>query len=65
MDEAGAVEEAVQRRQLARQGLDGGVVAHVERRGPQAGRIPGVFVGIHLGFAWGFLREVARRILAR
>ncbi len=25
-------------------------------------RRPAVFVGIHLGFAWGFLREVARRL---
>ena len=26
-------------------------------------RIPSVFVGIHLGFAWGFLREVGWRIV--
>lgn len=25
-------------------------------------RIPAVFAGIHCGFAWGFLREVARRL---
>lgn len=25
-------------------------------------RIPAVFVGIHLGFAWGFLREAGRRL---
>jgi hypothetical protein len=24
-------------------------------------RIPPIFAGIHLGFAWGFLREVARQ----
>lgn len=28
-------------------------------------RIPAVFVGIHLGFGWGFLREVGRRIVKR
>ena len=32
---------------------------------PVRGRIPAVFVGIHLGFAWGFLREVARRAVGR
>ncbi len=30
-----------------------------------AGRIPLVIVGIHFGFAWGFLRESARGLLAR
>jgi succinoglycan biosynthesis protein ExoA len=28
-----------------------------------AARIPAVFAGIHLGFAWGFLRELARRLV--
>jgi GT2 family glycosyltransferase len=28
-------------------------------------RIPLVFAGIHLGFAWGFLKEVARQVRAR
>ena len=28
-------------------------------------RIPGTFVAIHLGFAWGFLREVWRRVAGR
>jgi glycosyltransferase involved in cell wall biosynthesis len=28
-------------------------------------RIPAVFVGIHLGFAWGFLRETGRRLARR
>jgi succinoglycan biosynthesis protein ExoA len=28
-------------------------------------RIPAVFVGIHLGFAWGFLREASRRLARR
>jgi len=28
-------------------------------------RIPGVFVGIHFGFAWGFLREVGRILAVR
>jgi GT2 family glycosyltransferase len=27
-------------------------------------RLPAVLVGIHAGFAWGFLREVARRVAA-
>jgi GT2 family glycosyltransferase len=30
-----------------------------------AGRIPSVIVGIHFGFAWGFLREAARQVRAR
>lgn len=37
-------------------------------RGMPAGiarRIPLVFVGIHCGFAWGFLKEVARQVRAR
>jgi succinoglycan biosynthesis protein ExoA len=29
------------------------------------GRIPAVFVGIHLGFGWGFLREMARQLAKR
>jgi hypothetical protein len=28
-------------------------------------RIPLVFAGIHLGFAWGFLKEVARQVRVR
>jgi GT2 family glycosyltransferase len=28
-------------------------------------RIPAVFVGIHLGFGWGFLREAARQVVRR
>jgi len=28
-------------------------------------RLPAVLVGIHLGFAWGFLREVAKRLFPR
>ena len=28
-------------------------------------RIPLVFAGIHLGFAWGFLKEVARQVRTR
>lgn len=28
-------------------------------------RIPAVFVGIHLGFGWGFLREVGRQLRSR
>jgi GT2 family glycosyltransferase len=28
-------------------------------------RIPAVFVGIHLGFGWGFLREATRQIVRR
>ncbi len=28
-------------------------------------RVPAVFVGIHLGFAWGFLRESARQVVRR
>lgn len=30
-----------------------------------ARRIPAVIVGIHFGFAWGFLREAARQLYAR
>ena len=29
------------------------------------GRIPAVFVGIHLGFGWGFLRETFRQLVKR
>jgi len=28
-------------------------------------RLPAVLVGIHLGFAWGFLKEAARRVTTR
>jgi succinoglycan biosynthesis protein ExoA len=28
-------------------------------------RVPLVFLGIHCGFAWGFLKEVARQVRAR
>jgi succinoglycan biosynthesis protein ExoA len=44
------------------------VAAAVLGRGKPAGvawRIPRVIVGIHFGFAWGFLREVARQARAR
>ena len=33
--------------------------------GTVARRIPLVLVGIHAGFAWGFLREVGRRLRRR
>ncbi|OWK43568.1 glycosyltransferase family 2 protein [Fimbriiglobus ruber] len=41
--------------------------AWLGRRQPArvAVRVPVVFVGIHLGFAWGFLREVGRRVARR
>jgi GT2 family glycosyltransferase len=44
-----------------------GMSAWLSRRQPAAvaARIPGVFVGIHLGFAWGFLREAWRQLRTR
>ena len=44
-----------------------GGAAWLGRRQPAlvAARVPGVFAGIHLGFAWGFLREIGRQLSVR
>ncbi len=45
-------------------GVIGGASAWLGRKQPVriAARIPLVFVAIHFGFAWGFLREVGRQV---